>query len=92
MYQTSLSDNPQQDVQAALRIFRIGQTKLHAYLYRIMINTHSERHKLLRQELKAGGWRQRFWNVDNACEILDIPESWAADEPVEEEKESEEDV
>lgn len=88
MYQTTLSDNPQQDVQAAQRIFRMGQTQSKVYLYRIMVDSYAEKIKLQRQVSKAGGYRQRVYNVDNACEILDIPESWEVDEPGDDAEES----
>lgn len=81
MYQLRLNHNPQIDLQGALRIFRTGQTQQKVYLYRVMVDCYSEKTVLQAQVPKAGGWRQRLYNIDNACEILDIPESWREDEP-----------
>lgn len=86
MYQTTLNDNPQQGVQGLQHLFRRGQTQEDIFLYHIMVDCYTEKVKLQRQVEKAGGWRQRLFNPGNACDMLDIPESWLRDEPTQTDK------
>lgn len=83
MYQTTLMDNPQDDVQGAQRLYRSGHTQPCVYLYGIMMDSYAEMCRLQRQVLKAGGWRQRLYNAGDACKLLDLPKSWEQDKPEE---------
>lgn len=76
MYQTSLNDNPQMDVQGIQRIYRQKQTQKIVYLYRIMVDCFVEKLVLQRQVEKAGGWHQRTYNPANARKLLGIPAHW----------------